>query len=131
MKTLARAAWAMSLMVILGAAPVSAATVIIETAAPLEDRSEESVKIALRQAVEASIQSAMSMGIAGVRLESAVLQENRVVVRLKAFIGEPSDQVAIEEDDETSVSLVPGLTRPGRVEPAPGRIEKTGGELRL
>jgi len=129
MKTHVRAC-ALGLMVLLGATvPATAATVIIETAAPLADRSEESVKAALREAVEASMQSAMAMGIGGVRLESAVLQENRVVVRLLAFIGEVPEEVVLEDEDD--VGVMPGATQPSRVEPLPGRIQKTGGEIRL
>lgn len=129
MKTLVRAS-VLGLMVLLGVTlPAAAATVIIETAAPLADRSEESVKLALREAVEASIQSAMAMGIVGVRLESAVLHESRVVVRLRAFIGEQPEETALQDEDDADV--VPGATQPDRFEPPPGRIQKTGGEIRL
>lgn len=116
------------LLILMVSAPAGAATVIIETAAPLSDSSEESVQHALRQAVQASIQSAMAMGIGGMRLDRAVLHEGRVVVRVVAFIGEPPDEDQAGADDEEGVNLLtPELARPERVEPLPGRIERTGG----
>ena len=115
------------LMTLMVAAPAGAATVIIETAAPLSDTSEESVKHALRQAVEASIQSAMAMGIGGMRLDRAVLHADRVVVRVLAYIGEPPDAADAGVLEEENVNLLtPELVQPGPLEPLPGRIERTG-----
>ena len=99
MSTLARA-WIVGLMVLMVAAPAGAAIVSIETSAPVADSSDESIKAALREAVEASVESAMAMGIGGVWLDRAVLMEDRVVVRLLALIGEAPDEdrSAVEEE---------------------------------
>ena len=59
--------------------------------------------------------------------DRAVLHADRVVVRVLAFIGEPPDADDPAGVEEEGVNLLtPELAKPGRLEPLPGRIERTG-----
>lgn len=103
------------LLGLLAAAPVGATVVVIETAAALEDLSEQSVYSALARAVEASIRRAAAMGLSTIWLEQAVLLTDRVVVRMRA-----TDEGAEDEAADTA-EAVPGAVapEPGWPEPAP------------
>ncbi|MBI3105898.1 MAG: hypothetical protein HYY95_10055 [Candidatus Rokubacteria bacterium] len=102
------------LLVLLMAAPVGATVVVIETAAALEDLSEQSVGSAITRAVEASIGRAAAMGLSKIWLDQAFLLTDRVVVRM----------VATDEDADADEAAGTAEAVPGMVVPEPGWLER-------
>ena len=85
---------------------------IIQTAATISDRSDQSIRTGLEEAFEAAMRSAATMGLFTVRLQQAALLEDAVVVQVLA-----TDSDA--DDDET-----PGSGEESRQAPrSPTRTE--------
>lgn len=110
MGTLTSVATAVALTLLV-AGPSSATVVRIETAATLADASEESVNVALLEAVESSIKGASAMGLSTVWLDQAFVLDDRVVVRIFA-----TDEATAEEDEDDAEPAVPD-TMPSVIEP--------------
>jgi hypothetical protein len=98
-------------LTLLVAGPSSATVVRIETAATFADASEESVNVALHEAVESSIKGAAAMGLSTVWLDQAFVLDDRVVVRIFA-----TDETTAEEDEDDAEPAVPD-TMPSLIEP--------------
>jgi hypothetical protein len=62
---------------------------LIETTAPLPDRSEESVKAAVMAAIDRAVRGAAAMGYAWFQLRDAQLSEDEVTVQILATEDEP------------------------------------------
>ncbi|MBI2527154.1 MAG: hypothetical protein HYV93_14370 [Candidatus Rokubacteria bacterium] len=108
-------------LVLVVVAPVGATVVVIETAAALEDLSEQSLDSAITRAVEASIGRAAAMGLSTIWLDQAVLLTDRVVVRMVA-----TDEGADDDEAAGTAGAVPGVVvpEPGWLERAPQTPQK-------
>jgi hypothetical protein len=84
------------LLVLAISTPGWARTVKIETTVPLTDRSDASVGLALKGAVDICVRGATAMGLAWIRLQQAALAGDQLVVRMVA-----SDE---DQEDEDEVS---------------------------
>jgi hypothetical protein len=73
------------------AGPAPAAVVLVTSAAPLEDGSDQAVQAALDQAVGQAVRDAMQMGLRPVRLTDAQVWGNQVVVEILATDAQPDD----------------------------------------
>jgi len=77
--------FAVALVLVLGStAPVLAGMAMIETAAPLGERSDEGVKTAVATAVENAVRGAKAMGLPRVALNGVRVLPSMVVVRILA-----------------------------------------------
>jgi len=72
------------LLVLSSTAPVFAGMAMIETAAPLGERSDEGVKTAVATAVENAVRGAKAMGLPRVALNGVRVLPSMVVVRILA-----------------------------------------------
>ena len=70
--------------------PAAARVVRMETRVALEDRSEPSVKQALREAFEISVRGALAMGLSRMRVDGARVLPDAVILAM----------VATDEDDD-------------------------------
>jgi hypothetical protein len=81
-------AWAVAVALIgVTASPALAGMAAIETAAPLADQSDDSVRAAVSQAVEQAVQGAKAMGLPLVELRGARVLEGAVTVLVIASDG--------------------------------------------
>ncbi|PYM92058.1 MAG: hypothetical protein DME04_17120 [Candidatus Rokuibacteriota bacterium] len=78
------------LMLLTVASPAWARVVRMETTVALEDRSEPSVKQALREAFEISVRGALAMGLSRMRVDGARVLPDAVILAM----------VATDEDDD-------------------------------
>ncbi len=67
----------------------------IETTAPLPDRSDPSVRAALKEAVESAVRGAIAMDFSWVEVTEALVLQDRVTVRILATDTEPEGQVRV------------------------------------
>lgn len=114
-----------------GGSPAGAGGALIETTAPLADRSEESVKAAVIAAIDKAVRGASAMGFAWFQLRDAQVTEHEVAVQILATDEEPS---ATEEVDPRAPGAVPGeSTGPGDVtgEPGSGAPVSEGSRLHI
>lgn len=74
------------------AAPVEARVVKFQTSSPLADRSDRSLERAIESAVDTCVRSATAMGLASIRLDDAVVQNNRLVVQMVATDDDADDE---------------------------------------
>jgi len=86
------------LLFIMLALPSSAwaRVVAIEASAPVADRSEAAMDLALRGAVEVCVRHATSLGLSWIRFERAALVGNRLLVLMVASDDEDGDADEIE-----------------------------------
>ena len=118
---------------------------MIETTAPLADRSEESVKAAVIAAIDKAVRGASAMGFAWFQLRDAQVTEHEVAVQILATDKDPGEVEEVDpgaapappeaSTDDGNVTegpvpaWLPGVTPPlwggraaqPRVPPAPGR----------
>lgn len=86
-----------------------ARTVKIETTAPLTDRSDSSVELALRGAVDTCVRGATAMGLSWIWLHRVALVGDELVVQL----------IASDEDDEDDEDAdTPSAPDAARAEPS-------------
>jgi hypothetical protein len=71
---------------------------LIETTAPLTDRSEESVKAAVIAAIDRAVRGASAMGFAWFQLRDAQVSEHEVAVQILATDEEPAKPEQPEPD---------------------------------
>ena len=81
---------ATGLMLLAAASPARARVVRMETTVALGDRSEPSVKQALREAFEISVRGALAMGLSRMRVDGARVLPDAVILAM----------VATDEDDD-------------------------------
>ena len=86
------------LLVLAMATPGLGRVVTIKTAALLADRSDASIELALRGAVETCVRGAVAMGLSWISLQDAVLLGDQVIVQMIA-----SD----DDEDEEGAEPVP------------------------
>ncbi len=98
------AAFMLSLLV---ASPALAKVAMIETAAPIQDKSQESVKAALKEAVSTAAKGALAMGLPWVQVRDAQVLEDAVAVQVLA-----TDEAPAQDDqangDQTNMDTSPG-----------------------
>jgi hypothetical protein len=103
---------------LLGNNPAGAGGALIETTAPLADRSDESVKAAVIAAIDKAVRGASAMGFAWFQLRDAQVTEHEVAIQILATDEEPG---AVEERDPRAPGAAPGeSTDPGDVTEEPG-----------
>ena len=102
-------------LLVCAAAPSATAggTALIETTAPLADRSEESVKAAVMVAIKQAVRGAAAMGFAWFELRDAQVAGDEVAVLILATNEAPDD---LAEPD--------GEERPGATDEGKGRAEE-------
>ncbi len=69
----------------------------IQSMAPLQDHSEQSVTTAIKEAVVSAVQEAAAMGLSWVQLREAYVLEDKVIVLVVATDTEPG-----EREDESA-----------------------------
>lgn len=72
------------LLTLAAVTPSQAAVVVITSAAPLEDQTDEGIQAALDDAVGRAVESATQMGLRPVQLADAQIWSDRVIVRVLA-----------------------------------------------
>jgi hypothetical protein len=88
-------------LVVLAPAPGVAELAVIETSAPLTERSDTAIKDAVWKAVERAVRGAMAMGLPRVELRGARVFDDMVTVEI----------VATDSDDEPSPPRKPEPSR--------------------
>jgi Na+/H+-translocating membrane pyrophosphatase len=110
----------LALGVIVGATQAATAGgALIETSAPLSDRSEEAVKTAFVAAIDQAVRGATAMGFAWVQLRGAQVSEDEVVIQILATAEEPDEVTpspeAEESDGDVTDEQPPGPAPSGRI----------------
>jgi len=121
MRAFNRFAAALSL-VLVGTAPVFAGMAMIETAAPLNERSDEGIKAAVITAVKSAVRGAEAMGLPRVALNGVRVLPRMVVVQIVATdtAGDPSPDERDRRDREQQHDQ--------DIEPGPQRGEDVSGD---
>ena len=78
------------------APPAVAGGALIETTAPLADRSEASVKAAVIAAIDKAVRGAAAMGFAWVQLRDAQVAGNEVAIQILATDEKPGEAAEID-----------------------------------
>jgi hypothetical protein len=116
-RALGAGAFALGLL-LCGGNPAVAGGALIETTAPLADRSEESVKAAVIAAIDKAVRGASAMGFAWFQLRDAQVSEHEVAVQILATDKVPGE---VEEVDPGAPPAPPdALTDDGNVTEEPG-----------
>jgi hypothetical protein len=105
-------------MILCATHAVTASGALIETTAPLSDRSEEALKTAVVAAIDQAVRGATAMGFAWVQLQDARVSEHEVVIQILATDQEPDEVTpspSEESDGDLSGEPVPGPAPSGRV----------------
>ena len=102
------------------ASPAAAGGALIETTAPLADRSEASVKAAVIAAIDKAVRGAAAMGFAWFQLRDAKVSGDEVAIQILATDEKPDE--ATEETPRPTPEADPGEgSRPETV-PATPRV---------
>jgi hypothetical protein len=116
-------ALALSLLMVSWASSALAGGALIEVTAPLADRTEDSVKIAVMTAIDKAVRGAAAMGFAWFELRDAQLSGDEVAVQILATDDEPDPVEEIdpgggpdEPRDDGGLTEEPGLEPP--IDPA-------------
>jgi hypothetical protein len=114
-RTFLGATLAFALLVCPGQPAALAGEALIETTAPLADRSEESIQAAVTAAIDKAVRGASAMGFAWVQLRDAQVFGNEVAIQILATDEDPRqvDEVAPgaepdTTDDDEALAEVPG-----------------------
>lgn len=120
-RTLVGAMLALGLLVSSGQPLAMAGGALIETTAPLADRSEESVKTAVTAAIDKAVRGASAMGFAWFQLRDAQISGNEVAIQILATDEDPgqvdeidpgAEQNATEDDADLTQEPGAGLPIP-------------------
>lgn len=84
--------------------PTHAGGALIETTAPLADRSEESLKAAVVAAIDKAVRGAAAMGFVWVQLRDAQVSEDEVAIQILATDEEPGPVEEVEPGPVPDVS---------------------------
>ena len=103
-RSLASAALAIGLLVCSGQPPAMAGGALIETTAPLADRSEESVKTAVMAAIDKAVRGASAMGFAWFQLRDAQVSGNEVAIQILATDEDPGQGREIDPGAEPDMA---------------------------
>ncbi|MGH7263603.1 MAG: hypothetical protein ACREMB_01960 [Candidatus Rokuibacteriota bacterium] len=102
--------WLLTLIIVLSlAAPAAARIAAIETTAPLDDHSQESIESAIRQALQSAVRGAVAMGLPWVQVDQAVVFADAVIVKILA-----SDS-RFEDDDTPDEDVSPEAVKPAAI----------------
>ena len=95
------------LLVLAVSTPVSARVATIETTAPLQDHSEQSLKAALTEVVQAIAKGAIAMGLSWVQVTRVLVLEDMLTVQVIASDTGPEGVEEVEpgQDGEPSTGL--------------------------
>ena len=116
-RALGAGAFALGLL-LCGGNPAVAGGALIETTAPLADRSEESVKAAVIAAIDKAVRGASAMGFAWFQLRDAQVTEHEVAVQILATDKDPGE---VEEVDPGAPPAPPDASMDdGNVTEEPG-----------
>ncbi len=104
---------------LLVASPALAKVAMIETAAPIQDKSQEAVKAALKEAVSTAAKGALAMGLPWVQVRDAQILQNAVAVQVLATDEAPAqdDQAngdQANKDKSPGAEQVPGPNGSGQ-----------------
>jgi hypothetical protein len=88
----------LALGLLCGGHAAQAGGALIETTAPLTDRSEESVKAAVIAAIDRAVRGASAMGFAWFQLRDAQVSEDEVTVQILATDEEPAKPEQADPD---------------------------------
>ncbi len=95
---------------LLVASPALAKVAMIETAAPIHDKSQEAVKAALKEAVSTAAKGALAMGLPWVQVRDAQVLQDAVAVQVLA-----TDEAPAQDDqangDQANKDKSPGAER--------------------
>ena len=105
-RTFLGATLAFALLVCSGQPAALAGEALIETTAPLADRSEESLKAAVTAAIEKAVRGASAMGFAWIQLRDAQVSGNQVAVQILAT-DDPGEMDEVDPGDE-AITEEPG-----------------------
>jgi hypothetical protein len=119
-RTLVGATLAFGLLAGPGQLPAMAGGALIETTAPLADRSEESVKTAVIAAIDKAVRGASAMGFAWFQLRDAQVSGNEVAVQILATDEDPGQAGEIAPGTE------PDAASPDDMNEAPDHTEEPG-----
>jgi hypothetical protein len=93
---------------------------LIETTAPLADRSEESVKAAVIAAIDKAVRGASAMGFAWFQLRDAQVTEDEVAIQILATDQDPGQVEEIVPGDSDAAPGAPADDGDVAEEPGPG-----------
>ncbi len=89
---------AIALLLVLSiASPGLARVAAIQTSAPLKDHSEQSINVAVMEAINTAARAAVAMGLPWVQVRGAFLLEDAVTVQILATDTEPGEEEEKEE----------------------------------
>lgn len=116
-RTFLGATLAIGLLVGSGQPAALASEALIETTAPLADRSEESIKAAVTAAIDKAVRGASAMGFAWFQLRDAQVSGNEVAIQILATddpgqVGEVdpgAEQDATGDDEALTEEPGPGV----------------------
>jgi hypothetical protein len=109
MRTITRSLIPLAFLLVLATSTPGLARVVkIETTAPLTDRSDASIELALKSAVDVCVRGATAMGLAWIRLQQAALAGDHLVVRM---VASDEDQEDEDEVSEQAPDPTPPATR--------------------
>jgi hypothetical protein len=91
---------ALGLLVCSSPPPAAAGAALIETTAPLADRSEESVKAAVMAAIDQAVRGAAAMGFEWFELRDAQVAGNEVAIQILATNDAPDDAGELDQDQD-------------------------------
>ena len=91
---------AFGLLVCSSPPPAAAGAALIETTAPLADRSEESVKAAVMAAIDQAVRGAAAMGFEWFELRDAQVAGNEVAIQILATNDAPDDAAELDQDQD-------------------------------
>ena len=114
-RALVGATLALGLLVCSSQPPAMAGGALIETTAPLADRSEESVKAAVTAAIDKAVRGASAMGFAWFQLRDAQVSGNEVAIQILATDEDPAQVDEIDPDTEPDAPEDGDLNRLARV----------------
>lgn len=95
------------LLVLSVTSPSLARMAAIETTAPLQDHSEQSIKAAVTEAVETAVRGALAMGLPWIHLRGALVLADMVTVQILATDMEPKGEEAGEPSPNDEHDLTP------------------------
>jgi hypothetical protein len=83
--------------------PAWARVVVIEATVPLADESEETLRSAVKKAIENAVRGAAALGLRSLQVNGARVFSNALVLRLIATDGDPADT---DPDDPEAEEMI-------------------------
>ena len=83
--------------------PVWARTVAIESTVPLADDSEETLRSAIKKAIENAVRGAAALGLRAMQVNGAQVFSNALMLRLIATDDDPGDDDPDDGEAETMI----------------------------